>query len=105
LDLRFLYESKLIGKVPAKKTAEVLSIQSLPFGLVTRTKTGWTLGAGIEGALAGSWTWKLEYLYVDLGSIAGTFPGRTFPGAGETLTAQSRFTDNMLRAGLNFRFK
>jgi outer membrane immunogenic protein len=73
-----------------------------PFG-VTRTAAGWTLGAGIESALADSWTWKLEYLYVDLGSIAGNFTPQTF--GGETLTVKSRFDDNILRAGLDYRFK
>ena len=31
------------------------------------TKAGWTVGGGIEGRLAGNWTAKLEYLYLDLG--------------------------------------
>src|SRR5499426_1535531 len=30
-------------------------------------KAGWTAGAGIEGALGGGWSAKLEYLYIDLG--------------------------------------
>ena len=33
------------------------------------TKAGWAAGAGIEAALAGNWTAKLEYLHVDLGNI------------------------------------
>ena len=35
----------------------------------SQLNVGWTAGAGIEGALAGNWTWKAEYLYVDLGSL------------------------------------
>ena len=31
------------------------------------TNAGWTVGVGIEGVIAGNWTAKLEYLYVDLG--------------------------------------
>ena len=34
------------------------------------TNVGWTLGAGIEGAIAPNWTAKAEYLYVDLGSTS-----------------------------------
>ena len=30
-------------------------------------KAGWTVGAGIESALWGGWSAKLEYLYIDLG--------------------------------------
>ena len=40
----------------------------------SKTKFGWTLGAGVEGALfdTRNWTWKVEYLYVDLGSLSGS---------------------------------
>ena len=31
------------------------------------TNAGWTHGAGLEFAIAGNWTAKAEYLYVDLG--------------------------------------
>jgi outer membrane immunogenic protein len=71
-----------------------------PFN-VTQTKAGWTLGAGIEGSLAGKWSWKAEYLYVDLGSISGSFAGPLIPG--ETVTVKSRFDENLLRLGVNYR--
>jgi outer membrane immunogenic protein len=51
----------------------------------SRTNVGWTAGAGIEGRFASwlpaGWTWKLEYLYVDLGSLDLTGP---FPAANPT---------------------
>lgn len=34
---------------------------------------GWTVGGGIEGAIGGGWTAKLEYLYLDLGTVSGVF--------------------------------
>src|SRR6185369_15817918 len=37
------------------------------FAGVNDTNVGWSAGAGIEAALAGNWTAKLEYLHVDLG--------------------------------------
>lgn len=61
-------------------------------GMVSDTKTGWTLGGGVEAALAGPWTAKLEYLYVDLGD------GPTLAGVG------SNYHTNIVRAGLNYRF-
>jgi outer membrane immunogenic protein len=75
------------------------------------TRVGYTVGAGIEGALGGNWTAKLEYLYVDLGRTSGSF-ATAIPafGAGAvpsgTLTSSysSRITDNVLRVGLNYRF-
>jgi outer membrane immunogenic protein len=31
---------------------------------------GWVVGAGIEGAIGGGWTARLEYLYLDLGNVS-----------------------------------
>ena len=64
------------------------------FGGSSETKFGWTLGGGVEYALDGPWTVKLEYLYVDLGrggSIAAT-------------GADSKFQSNIVRAGINYKF-
>ncbi|MCK7474709.1 MAG: outer membrane beta-barrel protein [Rhodopseudomonas palustris] len=33
-----------------------------------RTQTGWTIGSGVEAALGGNWTGKIEYLYLNLGN-------------------------------------
>ena len=41
------------------------------------TKTGWTVGGGLEYALAGSWgnwTMRGEYLYISLNSASATAP-------------------------------
>jgi len=56
------------------------------------TKAGWTVGGGIEAAIAGPWTAKVEYLYVDLGR------------GGSVLGSDAKFQTNIVRAGLNFRF-
>jgi iron complex outermembrane recepter protein len=66
------------------------------------TKAGWTAGGGIEGRLAGRWTAKIEYLYLDLGTVT-TIPA---PAANATTAVafNSRVTDNVLRVGLNYKF-
>jgi outer membrane immunogenic protein len=56
------------------------------------TKAGWTVGGGLEAALWGNLTGKIEYLYVDLGSGGGI--------AG----SEASFRSHVARAGLNFRF-
>jgi outer membrane immunogenic protein len=61
-------------------------------GSATETKAGWTVGGGVEAHISGPWTAKLEYLYVDLGR------------GGTVLGSDSRFTTNIVRAGLNYKF-
>ena len=63
------------------------------------TKFGWTAGGGIEAALADQWTARLEYLYVDLGNTSCT----TACGAPPTQTVS--FTQNLIRAGIDFKFR
>jgi len=67
----------------------------------SQIKVGWTLGAGVEGALFNwnNWTWKLEYLYIDLGSASG-FGFDPFIGG---YSWNAKFTDNIVRVGLNYR--
>jgi outer membrane immunogenic protein len=89
------------------------------------TRAGWTVGAGIEGAIDNRWTWKAEYLYMDFGSFGSNFGGATSTGAPVVTTtlftpsgpttvatavttvtgsASTRFSDNVFRLGLNYRF-
>jgi outer membrane immunogenic protein len=69
------------------------------FGTQSDTKAGWTLGGGLEAALVGNWTAKVEYLYVDLGSFnCGISCG------GGLASDNVSFKSNILRAGLNFRY-
>jgi outer membrane immunogenic protein len=68
----------------------------------TATKVGWALGAGFEGAIPSSrnWSWKVEYLHIDLGSLSGTGFDNDFGGP---YSWSARFTDDILRVGLNYR--
>jgi outer membrane immunogenic protein len=56
------------------------------------TKAGWTVGGGLEAAISGPLTAKIEYLYADLGR------------ANSVLGSDTRFNTNLVRAGLNYRF-
>src|SRR5262245_38233162 len=66
------------------------------------TKAGWVVGGGIEGRLWDNWTGKLEYLYMDLGEASGSIIN-TAAGSGAPWSS-SRFHDNILRAGINYKF-
>ncbi|THD47767.1 MAG: porin family protein [Bradyrhizobium sp.] len=72
-------------------------------GSFSQTKVGWVVGAGVEAALGGGWTGKLEYLYMDLGGFDNVFAS-TVPNFSGTFLASSRVTDNIVRVGLNYRF-
>jgi outer membrane immunogenic protein len=64
---------------------------------------GWTVGGGVEGAFPNSpnWTWKVEYLYIDLGSISGTGFDTGFGGP---YSWNAKFTDNIFRVGANWHY-
>jgi outer membrane immunogenic protein len=65
------------------------------------TNVGWTGGGGVQGAVPSipNWTWKIEYLHVDLGSISGSGFDSDFGGP---FFYNAKFTDNILRFGLNW---
>ncbi len=66
------------------------------------TKAGWTAGGGLEARLFGNWTGKIEYLYLDLGSV--TTAPTPAPGATLAVAFNSRVTDNVVRLGVNYKF-
>jgi len=66
------------------------------------TQAGWTVGGGLEGRLVGNWTAKIEYLYLDLGTVT-TIPAPA-PNSTTALAFNSRVTDNIVRAGVNYKF-
>lgn len=68
---------------------------------VSNTRSGWTIGGGVEGWLGRDWTAKLEYLYVDLGSFTNTF---VTLGTFTPTVLSTRVTDNIVRVGLDYHF-
>jgi len=78
---------------PIKASASVR-----PAGLnasTSKSQFGWTAGAGLEYAMFGNWSAKIEYLYVDLGSFdAGFAP----------IVNNVSFKENIVRAGINYKF-
>jgi len=66
------------------------------------TKAGYALGGGIEARLLGNWTTKIEYLYLDLGTVT-TIPAPA-PNSTTATAFNSRITDNLLRVGVNYKF-
>jgi outer membrane immunogenic protein len=74
-------------------------------GTANTTRAGWTIGAGAEWVLSGRWTAKVEYLYIDLGTVNNAFAFTGLAGgAFATVATSSHITDNIFRAGVNYRF-
>ena len=102
-----------VGEVRSNSSVTTTTTTALSFGTPpgptsasalagsSTTQAGWTIGAGIEGAISGNWSAKLEYLYVDLGTVSNTFAG---VGPYAPLATSSHVTDNILRAGINYKF-
>jgi outer membrane immunogenic protein len=88
------------------KTNETIGLAALTGFSNKDVKVGYTVGAGIEGMIAANWTAKLEYLYVDLGRVSGSFltPIAALGGGFLSSNYSSRITDNVLRVGVNYKF-
>jgi outer membrane immunogenic protein len=59
-----------------------------------KIQNGWTVGSGVEAALGGNWTGKIEYLYLNMGNNSYAF-------GPQTLNTEVR--ENIFRVGLNYR--
>ncbi|WP_369527787.1 outer membrane protein [Bradyrhizobium elkanii] len=70
------------------------------------TQWGWTAGAGLEYALAPQWSFKTEYLYIDLGSRTLLSSAINDVANGFTANAgmdvDTKF--HTIKAGVNYRF-
>lgn len=86
------------GKV---KSHASYSIDGIGEGISkSKTKSGWTVGAGAEYAINTNWTLKTEYLYTDLGKTKLFNASNDFVGA--KLDAKVKF--HTVRAGINYKF-
>jgi outer membrane immunogenic protein len=74
------------------------------------TKVGFAAGGGVEGRITANWNWKLEYLYIDLGSLGANAPfalvntDPDFTPATGTINTHTHFRDNIVRVGVNYLF-
>jgi outer membrane immunogenic protein len=75
-------------------------------GSTSSTRTGWTLGAGVEWAFSPNITARLEYLYYDLGDVNVSVAPQTAAAAatGVFATQRHEIDGHLVRAGVNFRF-
>lgn len=89
-------------------TSVVVSNPTVPFVVTdAQTRTGWVVGLGSEWAAwtfpSGSVNFKFEYLHADFGSSIYVNPPAVVPN-GTVNTRAVRLTDDMFRAGINWKF-
>jgi outer membrane immunogenic protein len=65
--------------------------------------SGWTVGAGVEWALAFNWTVRAEYLFVDLPALTYTAVNPAIPLSFITAT-HGDLHENIVRAGVSYKF-
>jgi opacity protein-like surface antigen len=64
---------------------------------------GWAAGAGVEVALWGNWSGKLEYLHIQAEDLHSTVRIPNSLGIGDG-SEDASYRDNIVRVGLNYRF-
>ena len=69
----------------------------------SKTKVGWTVGAGAEYAVSKHWTVKTEYLYIDLGSESA-IANPQIPAGTNQVGYKWQTTDHTFNVGLNYKF-
>jgi outer membrane immunogenic protein len=83
-------------------------------GSTASTRTGWTVGGGLEWMFAPRWSVKGEYLFYDLGSVTyglGTSGSVVLPGFGgagslwftNASTASTKLNESLARIGVNYK--
>jgi outer membrane immunogenic protein len=70
----------------------------------SRTRVGWTVGGGVEYAFSNNWSAKFEYLYADFGTIDTVIPSCIDCAVGSDIAVHHKYTENVVRAGLNYKF-
>ena len=84
-------------------TSEFLAGNPIPTGhLESSTRSGWTVGAGLEYSLGYGWSAKSEFLYVKFDNFT-TFTAAPF-GAANVAPREVKLEDYVWRAGLNYKF-
>jgi outer membrane immunogenic protein len=80
------------------KTTDSFTIQGRPAFTTSNsaTRTGETIGGGLEYAFLDSWTFKAEYLYTSFGSYDTDIENN--------ILVHHKYSDNIARIGLNYRF-
>ena len=84
-------------------------VEQFPFS-TSSTKTGWTVGGGLEWMFAPNWSIRAEYLYVQLDANAGQVLNTAVLGTSAEATDAMRLDTGkdklkIVRVGLDYKFE
>jgi outer membrane immunogenic protein len=92
-----------VGHVSFSDTQTYLATLSSASGSVSKTKSGWAVGGGVEYAIDNHWIAGVEYLHVDLGSV-GFNTAVTPPFTAFTNAFSADLKEDIVRARLSYKF-
>ena len=94
------FDRALVYGTAGAAAGELRSITAIPAGTTSTSVTygTWIAGAGIEYGITDNLSARLEYLHLDKNDIATGFIGPP------VMTLTSHLQNNLMRAGLNYRF-
>ena len=94
------FDRTLVYGTAGGAAGELRSIANIPAGTTNTTVTygTWTAGGGVEYGLTDNLSARVEYLYLDKKNIATGVIGPP------PTQITSHLQDNLVRAGLNYRF-
>jgi outer membrane immunogenic protein len=68
------------------------------------TRTGWTVGGGVEGAISANWLLRAEYLYAGFGTVTNTVASAAGGFGPTTLVYQDKLSEQVVRVGASYKF-
>jgi len=88
----------------ATQLASTMNVGAIGSASNSNTAGAWTVGGGVEAAITDNLSARVEYLYLDTGS---NIPVAQVGGAPPPpfVTVTGRVQENLVRAGLNYRFR
>jgi len=70
---------------------------------ITQTRSGWTVGGGLEYAVTNNWSIRAEYRYSDFGHLID-YPFAVFISPFGLLSVQHHLTQNQVQFGISYKF-
>jgi outer membrane immunogenic protein len=74
------------------------------YDTISKTRTGWTVGGGLEYALTNNWSIRAEYRYADYGSFNNYPASSLAPIFGLGTFVHHNETQHAVRGGVTYKF-